>query len=244
MDDHYDNLARLYDSIYLSQRNDIGFYCAQARKAGGRVLELACGTGRIYLRLLRARVDAYGLDSSKSMLSVLRKKAAEGNLAAKVKQSDMRSFSYPFRFSLIIIPFRAFLHLLSSEDQLAALRCIRRHLAPGGRLILNFFVPSPRFISENYWKWTSREVGGNERLCVRSKTTFSDEINQVVRVDMRVLRNGRQMGRGAFRIALIHKQEFELLLRQAGFSRWKVYGGFKKKRLVSSKQEMVWAVEK
>ena len=244
MDDHYDNLATLYDSIYLSQRNDIGFYCAQAKKADGRVLELACGTGRVYLRLLRMGVDAYGLDSSGRMLSVLAKKAAEAKLEAKVKRADMRSFSYPFKFGLIIIPFRAFLHLLSSEDQLAALRCIRRHLAPGGRLILNFFAPSPRFISENYWKWTSREVGGNERLRVRSKTEFSDDINQVVRVDMRVLRRGRQIGRGAFRIALIHKQEFELLLRLAGFSSWQVYGGFKKKRLVSSKQEMVWVIDK
>ena len=244
MDDHYDNLALLYDSIYLSQRNDVGFYCAQARKAGGRVLELACGTGRIYLRLLRMGVDAYGLDISPKMLQVLRASAIEQGLFPKVKKGDMRSFSYPFRFSLIIIPFRAFLHLLSSEDKLAALRCIRQHLAPKGRLILNFFAPSPRFISENYWKWASREVGGQERLCVRSKTSFSDDINQVVRVDMRVLRRGRQIGRGAFRIALIHKQEFELLLRLAGFSSWHVYGGFKKNRLVSSKQEMVWVVEK
>ena len=65
---------------------------------------------------------------------------------------------------------------------------------------------------------------------MRSKTSFSDDINQVVRVDMRVLRRGRQIGRGAFRIALIHKQEFELLLRLAGFSSWHVYGGFKKYR--------------
>ena len=76
------------------------------------------------------------------------------------------------------------------------------------------------------------------------KTIFTVDLTQFVGVDMRVFRGRHQLGRGAFRIALIHKQEFDLLLRLAGFSSWQVYGGFKKKRLVSSKQEMVWIIEK
>jgi hypothetical protein len=46
------------------------------------------------------------------------------------------------------------------------------------------------------------------------------------------------------KLAFIYKREFELLLRLAGFKKWKVYGGFNYEPLKSYKQEMVWIIEK
>jgi SAM-dependent methyltransferase len=53
----------------------------------------------------------------------------------------MRRFAFPLPFDLITIPFRPFQHLTTTEDQLKCLACIRRHLLPGGRLILDIFNP-------------------------------------------------------------------------------------------------------
>jgi len=53
----------------------------------------------------------------------------------------MTDFDLGKRFALVTIPFRAFSHLISVEDQLACLHCVHRHLQPGGELILDVFDP-------------------------------------------------------------------------------------------------------
>ena len=82
-----------------------------------------------------------------------------------------------------------------------------------------------------------------ELTCVRS-SRFVDEVNQIVETRVVLLRDGEAVWRGCFRIALVYKREFELLLRLAGFRKWRVYGGFDYQPLTSSKQEMVWIVER
>ncbi len=73
---------------------------------------------------------------------------------------------------------------------------------------------------------------------------FVDEPNQIIEVSEELADKGKTIAKYKFRLALIYKKEFELLLRLAGFSRWDLYGGFKKGKLTSSKQEMVWEIKK
>ena len=77
---HYDavtSIAEFYDStlVYL-ERKDVEFYVAEARAAGGPVLELGCGTGRVLLPAARAGVEITGLDASANMLERCRAKLA------------------------------------------------------------------------------------------------------------------------------------------------------------------------
>ncbi len=243
---NFEKWARVYDLIYGKYKDDIDFYRKEARKAKGKVLEIACGTGRIYLELLKDGVDAYGIDISKNMLEVLKKKAKELGLKPKVKKADMRNFRFNTKFSLIIIPFRSFLHNLTVEDQLNTLKNIRKHLTPNGKLILNFFCPNPEVIFKTYGKEIKEDIieFGNKKLVLASKSYFVDEVNQIVEFVKTLKDKNRIVWKNKFRIALIYKREFELLLRLAGFRKWKVYGGFNYKPLKSYKQEMVWIVEK
>ena len=55
---------------------------------------------------------------------------------------DMRNFDFERTFALVTIPFRAFQHLLTVEDQIACLTCVRRHMADDGRFIVDVFNPS------------------------------------------------------------------------------------------------------
>ena len=221
---------------------DTSFYLREAKKARGPVLEVGCGTGRVYLPLLAAGVDAYGIDISRGMLRVLEKKTASCGLSPRIKLADMRNFSLPRKFALIIVPFRAFLHNLTIQDQVSSLKCFRRHLAPGGKLVLNFFYPSPDVIVNDYGHEVVRFKKGG--LVRKDFSVFSDETEQIVASSFWALKNGKKIGSYKVRIAFIYKREFELLLRLAGFSRWRVFGGFNKEKLVSSKQEMVWVIEK
>jgi SAM-dependent methyltransferase len=122
------------------------------------LLELACGTGRLALPLARQRVQhdpgfrLMGLDRSAALLVRAQEKLAETEPAltgvVQWVEGDMRTFDLGERFDLIILGFNALAYLPALEDQVACLRAIRRHLAPGGRFALDLLVPLAAFLAE------------------------------------------------------------------------------------------------
>jgi SAM-dependent methyltransferase len=116
------------------------FYLEEAGR-GGRVLELACGTGRLTLPIAQRGIETVGLDSSPTMLEIAGAKAAASGAPATFVQADMRAFDLPQRFDLIFIAGNSLQHLLSVDDLRQTLACARRHLASGGRL--GFDVANP-----------------------------------------------------------------------------------------------------
>jgi SAM-dependent methyltransferase len=116
------------------------FYLEEAGK-GGRVLELACGTGRLTVPIAQRGVEIVGIDSSPTMLEIARAKAAKSGAPATFVQADMRAFDLPQRFYLIFIAGNSLQHLLSADDLTQTLACTRRHLASGGRLAFDVGNP-------------------------------------------------------------------------------------------------------
>lgn len=146
--DYYSKtLAEHYDlhSEYRD-RPDIPFFVEQAVGAGGPVLEIGCGTGRILIPTARAGVSIVGLDFSETMLTICNEKLAsepaDVRERTRLMQADMREFSLGEKFQLATLPFRPFQHLHTVKEQLDCLACIHRHLEPGGRMILDIFNPS------------------------------------------------------------------------------------------------------
>jgi SAM-dependent methyltransferase len=132
--DIYEKLARFYDLEHEDLTADVVFYLHFARQAGGRVLEVGCGSGRVLLPLVEAGVDVTGVDSSPAMLARARAKLGD---RALLVDGDMRTVTLPERYALIIVSINTFMHLLTTIDQLDALTNLARHLAPGGRLIID-----------------------------------------------------------------------------------------------------------
>ena len=133
-----EDVALRYDAAVPVQAGEIEFYLELAREAGDRslpTLELACGSGRIAVPLAREGVRLVGLDNSPAMLARAREKSA-GLAGVEWVEGDMRSFGLGKTFGLVIIPVASLQPLLTTEDQMACLRCAHRHLAPGGRLAL------------------------------------------------------------------------------------------------------------
>jgi SAM-dependent methyltransferase len=125
--------------------DDLAFITALARETGGPLLELACGTGRLAIPLAEAGFDVVGLDRSGAMLDIARAKAArlDGTARERIRfvEADMSGFDLPERFGLAFAVFRGFMLLLDVDAQLAALGAARRHLRPGGRLVIDLFDP-------------------------------------------------------------------------------------------------------
>ena len=124
---------------------DIEFYLERTRESGGPVLELGCGNGRIALPLARAGFETTGMDISEPMLGLAKERRADEPEPPRHRltllRGDMRAIDLGPPFQTAIIAFRSFQMLQSAEDQRACLESVRRHLAPGGRLLVDIFDP-------------------------------------------------------------------------------------------------------
>ena len=218
----------LYDAIYADMVADVPIHVGDAKSAGGPVLEVACGDGRVLIPMLEAGVDAEGLDLSDDMLAALRRRLAERRLAARLHRADMRDFALDRRFALVTIPFSAFLHNLTQNDQIATLTRCREHLLPGGRLHLSAFHPDPKLMagfdgtSHLVKEIPNRLAPGTLRVIDR---VTLDPVEQRQHVERRVefvAPSGEVVGARELRFDLryVYKPEMELLLRAAGFTRW------------------------
>src|SRR4029450_6069466 len=102
---------------------DVAFFVEAAKNAGGSMLEVGCGTGRVLISVARAGVEIVGLDLSQHMLAVCRRKLELESPAGKPRwqlvSGDMRDFDLRRAFSLITLPFRPFQHLITIEEQLS-----------------------------------------------------------------------------------------------------------------------------
>jgi SAM-dependent methyltransferase len=148
--DPYAGEADVYDLTTAPvSAGDVPFYAALAAEAGGPVLELGCGSGRVLLPCADAAGEGWGVDASPAMLALARKAAAERGLADRVHlvEGDLRSVRLDRTFPLVTIPFRTLFHLRSDDDWMAALATVHAHLADGGTLAADVFVPDPGLLA-------------------------------------------------------------------------------------------------
>ncbi len=140
----YDAQAELHTSG-SSVAGDVEFYLDKARRSGGPVLEVGCGTGRVATALAQEGFDVVGLDVSEPMLKFAEQKrirlSADAARRLTFVRADMSDFTLGKTFPLIITPFRSFQFMLTPAAQRAALASMRRHLRSDGALILDLFDP-------------------------------------------------------------------------------------------------------
>jgi SAM-dependent methyltransferase len=238
--DTYSFDAELYDHVVpYRERQDVAFYVETALQSGGPVLEIGCGTGRILIPTARAGLDMVGLDLSTHMLDVCRQKLlgepAHVQSRVRLVQGDMREFELSQTFRLATVPFRPFQHLTSVEDQLACLACIRRHLVPGGRLILDLFNPSlPMLTKDNVGEEfgdepefsmpDGRRVIRTQKIAARD---YSNQVNQVELIYTITYPDGRvERLADAFPMRYLFRFEAEHLLVRCGFIVEEVYADY------------------
>lgn len=110
--------SQFYDAAVPDWPGEIDFYrelLADVRQQGGSVLEVACGTGRVAVRLAQEGVRVVGIDRSADFLAGARPKTATlPNV--RWEQADMRTFDLGETFTLVIIPGHSFQHMLTPAD--------------------------------------------------------------------------------------------------------------------------------
>lgn len=235
--------ARFYDAqLADADRPDVEYYRDLARSVGGPVLETACGTGRIYLELLDAGIDADGFDLSSDALDVLEAKAADRDLEPTVWTADLTDFDVDREYALITCPFNAIQHLPTVDDQLAALRSVHDALEPGGRFVFDVFVPGFDVIRETYGEWQTRSVeyrGAEYEL--RKRTQIADEVEQRFAVETELYDpEGERVFAETDRLSMLPKRHVELLARLSPFPDRTVTGDFEDEPLADGHSIQVW----
>ncbi|MFE4912781.1 class I SAM-dependent methyltransferase [Streptomyces sp. NPDC056652] len=114
-----------------------------ARLAGdGPALEFAIGTGRVAVPLAGRGVSVTGIELSLPMVELLRTKADEATIPVVI--GDMATAVAPGKFSLVYLVFNTISNLLTQDEQVECFRNAARHLAPGGRFVIELWVPELR----------------------------------------------------------------------------------------------------
>lgn len=247
--------AETYDTVVSDWPGEFAFYqdlASEVHSRGQPVLEIACGTGRIAIRLAQAGIQVVGLDISPAMLSVARRKSAGlGNI--RWVQGDMRSFELEERFGLVLIPGHSFQNILTADDQVKTLRAIHRHLLPGSRLVVHVdhlsvswlaelvgdrggsFSPAGSFTHPS----TGQEIRTTQAWSYEPATQTA--ISQTVweAIDGEGAVEGRWES-GPLRFHCPFRFEMEHLLGRAGFWVESVYGSFEREELQEDSSEMIF----
>ena len=245
----YDSWAEIYDPVFSYVVDDIPFYVEEATRAGGAVLELGCGTGRVSIPIAQAGVDVVGIDSSSTMLTRAREKSRKAaTLNLKLLRADMRDFNISSKFNLVIIPFRGLLSLLSVDDEIRTLMNIKRHLAPGGKLVFDIFVPDLNMMVQggdvpyHFRDVIDTETG--KHLVVWNQANY-DAFSQVmsIRTTIEQLDDSGRVSSKMYRdfaLRYIFRWEMQHLLGLCGYDVRALYGDFVRSEFREDSAEMVW----
>jgi len=230
----YDAIAGIYDDWSASVTEDVEFYVEEAAAAGGgAVVELGIGTGRIAVPIAQARMRVIGVDSSAKMLAVARARAEAAGVSEllELREGDLRAPRVDEQVRLVVIPFRALLHMETDADRVAALRAARDLLLPRGRLVFDVFEPSADDIEETHARWIEREPGIFERA------TW-DQDKRVLRLDVRGPDDESSM-----QLAWVPTRCWPALLDEAGLRVVTCYGWFDR-RPYAGGEDSIWIAER
>lgn len=225
---YYRDTAKYYEPF--ANRPDEPFFRKMAKRFGSPILELASGTGRISFMLAQEGYETVGIELSTEMLEIAHQKLQNLPETAKSRVSfhhgDIVDFDLRQRFAMIIIPF-AFKFLLTADDQLACLRCVREHLREDGVFILDLY-PGEVHDDDESFKTSPAEIDG--AMVTKSYRSTNDLKARLRRTEVVV-----EITRPTGEIELIETesitslmtpQESDHLLDLSGFEIVEEYGGW------------------
>ncbi len=240
--DDYNRFAYYYDLYYRQVETDLDFWRRIGRRAGleARVLELACGSGRITLPLLQLGLAVTGLDISANMLEIARQRLTEESYdlqkRARLLQGDVRDLDATLgkeQFDLIIYGFNSFPHLLDAPERRACLSGIYRHLAPGGRFVLTVDNPEPERDEpfsgqmEYYGSFPNPARHSKVKLLVSMRDDAARHLRLRYYHFHEKLSDGSQERLFApVAFALLYREELQTLLEESGLEIENLYGSY------------------
>ena len=234
---------------------DLAFWESIVRElAPRRMLELACGTGRLTLPLARLGVveELVALDSSAPFLERLRSRLAGEPVT--VVEGPMQAPPVDGPFDLVAVPFNSLAYLTDRADRVACLRAVRSLLGDGGRFAFDVVAPRYDFLAESIGGLPPLRVDADHPVpeagvarFLRSYTDRYDPATQTLRSTNRY-EIFHEDGRVEHRIAdldwhIYFPDELELLLDAAGLSVVERYGDYARGSWDTASRRYLWLAD-
>jgi SAM-dependent methyltransferase len=186
---------------------------------GREVLDLGCGPGRFAIPLAQKGFRVTGVDRTAFLLEKARMRAEAAQVEIGWVQQDMREFSRPAAFDLIISMLTSFGYFEDREDDLTVLRNMLRNLKPGGACVID--VKGKEDVARTLQP-TTAEVRQDGTIVVKRCQVIDDWTR--VRNEVIVIREGQERRTFNFDVTLYSGQELRDRLESVGFSDVKLYG--------------------
>lgn len=216
-----DRIAADYDEMHAGL-DPAGPVALLHELAGdGPLLELGIGTGRVALPLRERGHAVHGLDASAEMVARLR--ARPGGAEVPVTLGDFAEFRLEERFSLAYVVFNTFFALLTQEDQVRCFACVAGHLRPGGRFVLECFVPDLGRFHQGQATLTHHV----DTDCLRLEATVHDPVAQRSTCQL-VTISEAGIRLNPVQIRYAWPSEMDLMARLAGLEREARWGGWER----------------
>jgi SAM-dependent methyltransferase len=231
---------------------DLGFWESLVRELEPRrMLELACGTGRVTIPLARLGVaeEVVALDNSASFLEKLRSQLCGEPVT--IVESDMRAPEVDGTFDLIIVPFNSLAYLTSRESRYACLRAVRSLLALGGRFALDLVAPRYDFLAEALTPSPPMRVDVDHAALDHGVSRFRRSYTDTYDPSSQTLRSTNRYeifyedGRVDHRIAdldwhIYFPDELELLLSSCGMTVIERFGDYDRRPWDAASRRYLW----
>ena len=226
---------------------DWSFVEQWAQSLGGPLLDLACGTGRMALRLAAQGYQVTGVDIVPEMIGLARQKATARSASIEWVVADARSFRLYKQFPAIFMLMNAFQFLLTREDHEALFARVREHLQPEGRFLFETRNPSPRNLQQvrhpESQKFTTPDGG---QLVITEQQHY-DPMTQIQHYNNHyqwVYPDGQRREK-TNRVALryVFPQEMEALLFYNGFEVVSCYGSWQQDPLTATSPAMIYVCQ-
>ena len=246
--------AEVYAHVSDPHQADVPFWLSLAERAGGPVLELACGAGRVLLPFAKAGYECTGLDLSPHMLRAFRRKldAEPQDVSKRVHLVEHSMVEFELRqvFGVIFIANRSFQALLTRRDHRSCLESCARHLKPNGLLGIDVFNPrldyliAPGGMDHELDKLT---VPDGTPITVASHTDYS-LLEQNLRSTWRhefTDADGRPQRRDyVIDLHYFFRFEMEWMLEACGFEIEALYGDFERSPFTADSPEIIVVARK
>ena len=148
----YSTVARFYDAENRDKTDDLAMYSRLAAEAGGDILDVGCGTGRVLIHLAQEGHRVYGIDNDRRMLERLESKLQglpQLREAISFAHADVLHHHYEREFQLILLTYNALMHFREQAQQIMLLQRLRGWLAEEGALVIDLPNAGPVFASED-----------------------------------------------------------------------------------------------
>ena len=230
----YDAIAPFYDIEHAHFDEDLDMYRNFAEVCGGKILELACGSGRLLLPLAREGYTLTGVDTSAAMLDLARTELEQAGVAkgCQLVQQDMCTLQLPDTFRLALIALGSFGHIITRQRQQQALAAIRRRMSVGATFVLDISNEDARYMEQlsgqilHQGSWQQAD-GSYVTHLLSPASAHSQHLLDLTHF-YEVHRQGEAVRRTISQTSLylFERNEAELLLEQAGFRIKDVYGTY------------------